>query len=184
MKPEVNLEALKSDLRTGSPSEKTLSDIRILLGNADIERLNYLLVVYIEHAPLNGDEAESIVRLAHATDNAYFVEETLKGMSYRYYDSPTYRSLILHCLEWPHHDFINSIELAAINRLPKYFVLTPELRKVLAARLKSENPVVRDAVAEAVQAYAGVPDREIWRTNGDGNLFSLLPPAMQKLLDI
>lgn|SRR3990167_1896126 len=181
IKPTINFDELRQDLRSGAPSQQTLLAINRLIDISDVEGMNHILVAYIKHGPR--DRQEDIVRLAHTTDNAYFVEEALKGLSYAYYDSPTYRSLILHCLDWPHHDFVNSIELAAINRLPRYFALTPELRKVLAARLKSENAIVRDAVAEVVQAFAGVPDCKIWRTSGEGNLFSLLPPEMQKLLD-
>ncbi|MDZ4370982.1 MAG: hypothetical protein U1C74_06130, partial [Phenylobacterium sp.] len=72
--------------------------------------------------------------------------------------------------------------ISAILNIP-HFVPLESARETLLLGSRHVNPIVRDAVATAIQVYAGVPKQEILWGTGSGTLMSIINTSIAKLLD-
>jgi hypothetical protein len=144
------------------------SHIEHLIRNKSENALRLYLVSYLSNsATIN---AELLIDLALQSADAYIVEETIKGLAYRYYDSGKYRALVWHGLNWPYQDTFHGVLLSSLNRLPKYAQSEEQMKRRLQSLVEHPDPFVRDVLAEIAQRALGVPDREIVRTEGQGTL--------------
>ena len=113
--------------------------------------LKPLLVRYLKEAP--NPDCEGLIELALASPNQYIVAETIKCLSYRNYDSESYRQLLRHGLNWPNEDFLDDVLLSSLRRVAEYSIRDAETKKRLESLLAHESPFVQDAAFDALAAF-------------------------------
>ena len=169
------------NLRAGKATDEDYEFVEGLIRSGACEDLHRYLGAYIEFAP--NLMAEELIQLALETNDQYFVSEVVNNLAYRYYSSDAYKNLVWHGLFWPFQDPGHDVLSATLSRLPRYFPASAEIKAVLLGHLASDDPIIRDVVAEVAQEYLGVPSNEVCRTMGEGDLLDQLDPSVRRWLE-